>query len=136
MFRALRVDKLILTHLEQTLRATLLERWDEIPAIRMIRQDLAGLRARAQALAQALGGTVEEGASVIGGGSTPEQTLPAWLVVLDVESPAAVAARMRRGEPPVVARIENDRLVLDPRTIDPAEEEELIGAVRAALVVS
>lgn len=136
MFRALRVDKLILTHLERTLRATLLERWDEIPAIRMIRQDLAGLRARAQALAQALGGTVEEGASVIGGGSTPEQTLPAWLVVLDVESPAAVAARMRRGEPPVVARIENDRLVLDPRTIDPAEEEELIGAVRAALVVS
>jgi L-seryl-tRNA(Ser) seleniumtransferase len=136
MFRALRVDKLILAKLEQTLRATLLERWDDIPALRMIRLDPAHLRARAEALAQALGGTVIEGESVIGGGSTPEQTLPAWLVVLHLPSPAATAGRLRQVDPPVVARIENDNLLLDPRTILPTEEQDLIAAVRAAVVVS
>jgi len=136
MFRALRVDKLILAQLEQTLRATLLERWDDIPALRMIRLDPAHLRARAEALAQALGGTVVAGESVIGGGSTPEQTLPAWLVVLHPPNPSATGERLRQADPPVVARIENGNLLLDPRTIHPSEEQDLIAAVRAALVVS
>lgn len=136
MFRALRVDKLILTHLEQTLRATLLERWDEIPALGMIRLDGAQLRARAEALAQALGGVAVEGDSVIGGGSTPEQTLRGWLVALTAASPAGAAERLRHGDPPVIARIENDRLILDPRTIHPSEEPDLIAAIGAALVVS
>jgi len=60
--------------------------------------------------------------------------LPTWLVALEVASPDALAARLRAGDPPVISRIENDRLCLDPRTVFVAEEEALLQAVQAALI--
>src|SRR5579871_2746709 len=79
MFRALRLDKLIYQALEITLRNLLLERWERIPALRMISQSSHELRARAEAFARRMPGVpadILEGDSLIGGGATPEQPLP------------------------------------------------------------
>ena len=135
MFRALRLDKLILGALEATLRHTLLEQWDRIPALRMIALQAEKIRERATALASHLPGLaaeVIEGRSVLGGGSTPEQSIPTWLIAIAAPGLAAVERRLRRHDPPVIARIENDRLLIDLRTVDAAEEPELAAALLAA----
>ena len=133
MFRALRLDKLILAMLETTLRHTLLEQWDRIPTLRMISLTADSIRVRAAALAEHLeGAEVVAGQSVLGGGSTPAQTIPTWLLAIAAPGLAAVERRLRRHDPPVIARIENDRLLIDLRTVDPAEEAELAAALRFA----
>jgi L-seryl-tRNA(Ser) seleniumtransferase len=122
MYRAFRPDKLIVQALESTLRLLLLERYDEIPALRMLRLDPETLRQRAVALAaQIPGARVVKGTSVAGGGSTPDQTLPAWLVRLP-GSPNAIERRLRAASPPVLARIQDGAVVLDLRTVAPADE--------------
>ena len=67
----------------------------------------------------------------------PEETLPTWLVALSASygtgGADALAARLRQGDPAVVARIQDDRVVLDPRTVLPAEERALVRAVKEAL---
>jgi L-seryl-tRNA(Ser) seleniumtransferase len=133
MFRALRLDKLILQQLEATLRAVLFEDWEQLPTLRMIRQTTGELRTRAEAVAaQIPGASTTPGQSVIGGGSTPEQTLPAWLVVLESNA-VALEKKLRAHNPPVIARIENDRVVLDLRTVLPSQEATVIAAVRASI---
>jgi len=74
---------------------------------------------------------VVPGTSVIGGGATPEQTIPTWLIAVECPDLAAAECRLRAADPPVVARIENDRLVLDLRTVFPEEEEEVTAALAA-----
>jgi L-seryl-tRNA(Ser) seleniumtransferase len=136
MFRALRLDKLIYQVLETTLRNLLLERWDQIPALRMISLSREELRERAQSFAARLDGLspqVLEGSSLIGGGSTPEQPLASWLVAVESSDVMEAERRLRVGDPPVVARIEHGRLLFDLRTVFPAEEEELARAIRHAL---
>ncbi len=134
MFRALRVDKLICQSLESTLRNLLLERWDAIPALRMIRQPAEEIRARAEALLEGipvLNAALLEGESVIGGGATPDQSIPTWLIALEVADPAAAEKQLRGGNPPVIARIERNRLLFDLRTVSPEEEPALSAALRA-----
>lgn len=132
MFRALRLDKLITQALEQTLRALVFEDYDALPALRMIRLSPEAIRLRAAALAEHLpGAEVIEGASVIGGGSTPDQTLPTWLLAIPGDA-AALERALRVGDPPVIARIEDDRLLLDLRTVFEEQEPALIAAVRSA----
>jgi L-seryl-tRNA(Ser) seleniumtransferase len=131
MFRALRVDKLAYLALETTLRNVLLRRYDRIPAIAMIMQTAGQLHARADRLGKTLGCDVIEGRSVIGGGSTPAQSLPTWLLALNGDA-VVLEERLRAGEPPVIARIEDDRVVLDLRTVAADEEEQLIAAVNQA----
>jgi L-seryl-tRNA(Ser) seleniumtransferase len=136
MYRALRLDKLILQALETTLRHLLLERWDQIPALGMIRADTAGIRARADRMLGDLAGTGAEivpGQSLIGGGSTPDQSLETWLISIASADVVALEQRLRAGEPPVIARIERDRLLLDLRTVFPEEEKELVAALRRAI---
>jgi L-seryl-tRNA(Ser) seleniumtransferase len=136
MFRALRLDKLIYQALETTLRNLLLERWDQTPALRMISMSGTELRARAERFIGTLPGVradVIEGASVIGGGATPEQRLSSWLVAIDCADVVEAERRCRLGEPPVIARIEDNRLLLDLRTVFPHEEAELAGALRSAI---
>ncbi len=72
---------------------------------------------------------------MIGGGSLPEESLPTKLLALGGEGGyvAALARRLRTGDPPVVARIEHDSLLLDPRTVRPVEDRSLIAAVKEAL---
>ncbi len=136
MFRAFRPDKLVLAALETTLRHTMLEQWDRIPALRMISLTAESIRLRAIALLERLPGVdgeVVPGQSVIGGGSTPEQSIPTWLVAIRTARLARVEQHLRRNQPPVVARIENDRLLIDLRTVSPAEESALATALQSAM---
>ncbi len=136
MYRALRLDKLILQALETTLRRLLLECWDQIPALRMIRTPADEIRARARRLLDGLPGIAAEivrGESLIGGGSTPEQSLETWLVAVAAPDVVALDRQLRSSDPPVIARIERDLLLLDLRTVFPEEEAELTAALRRAL---
>jgi L-seryl-tRNA(Ser) seleniumtransferase len=132
--RALRIDKLDLAALSATLVHYLKgEATQKIPVWRMISLPLSEIERQAQTLAQQLqaaGYTVEviEGHSTVGGGSLPGETLPTKLVALAVNTPDAFLARLRRGDPPVVARIENDRVVFDLRTV--LDHSALLTAVR------
>jgi L-seryl-tRNA(Ser) seleniumtransferase len=128
LFRALRVDKLTYHALEETLRSLLLQRWDEIPALAMIRQSPDEIYTRAAALLARfpkVDAQIRPGKSVIGGGSTPDQSLDTWLVSPDCSNVVAAERLLRSGDPPVVGRIEEERLVFDLRTVLPAEEDEL-----------
>ncbi len=137
--RAVRADKLTLAALEATLalyRDPEAAR-REIPVLRMLTTDPAELRRAAEVLAEGVGrgSDVIAGESEVGGGSFPGAKLKTWLVQLTANRLTAddVAARLRGQDPPVVARIQDDRVVLDPRTILPGQLDVLIGAVRAAL---
>jgi L-seryl-tRNA(Ser) seleniumtransferase len=129
MFRALRLDKLVYQSLETTLRHLLFERFDRIPALRMIALTPERLRERATSLAEKVGGTVLEGESVIGGGSTPAQSIPTWLTVVARANVITSESKLRLAEPPVIARIQNDRLVFDLRTVFESEEPALVRAI-------
>jgi L-seryl-tRNA(Ser) seleniumtransferase len=125
LFRVLRVDKIIYQTLAETLRRLLFERWDEIPALAMIRQTPEQIRERAERLIAGLDGEIVPGRSVIGGGATPEQSLPTWLIAIADCDVNQTERALRAGDPPVIARIEDDRLVLDLRTVFRDEEAEL-----------
>jgi L-seryl-tRNA(Ser) seleniumtransferase len=117
------------------------EATDKVPVWRMISQDEATLRKRARAWVRKLkglgvGASVVPGRSTVGGGSLPGETLPTQLVALTTSSPDAAAAHLRSGEPPVIARIEEDRLVLDPRTVLPEQEAALYQAVASAIQIT
>ncbi len=133
--RALRLDKLSLAALEATLalyrdpeRAR-----EEIPVLAMLAVPEAELAARAARLAEAAGGEVVPGVARVGGGALPLLELPGPVVALDAPSPGALAARLREQDPPLIARIEGGRLVLDPRTLAGDELKAAASAVRAAL---
>jgi L-seryl-tRNA(Ser) seleniumtransferase len=129
MYRALRLDKLITEALERTLRHVLLEQWDQIPALRMIRLSAEEIRERARRLCESLPGLeLVEGKSVAGGGSTPEQSLPTWLIAVP-GSPVPQEDALRANTPPIIARIEQDRLVLDLRTVLPEQDAEVLKAL-------
>jgi L-seryl-tRNA(Ser) seleniumtransferase len=135
MFRALRCDKLAYCALEAALRHTLFCQWDRIPALRMISMPAERIRERAEnfcARADGLHAQVIPGLSVIGGGATPEQALPTWLVAITTEDVVALERVLRTATPPVIARIEEGRLVIDLRTVFEEEEPELLGCLRAA----
>ena len=132
--RAVRIDKLSLSALAATLLHYLKdEAVTEIPIWRMISASESHLKERALALQEAIGPivSVAPGRSTIGGGSLPGETLPTWLVALD-SNPDAMADALRQAEPPVIGRIEDDKLVLDPRTIMAEEEDAVVKAVRLA----
>jgi L-seryl-tRNA(Ser) seleniumtransferase len=137
--RALRVDKITLAGLQATLRHYLLgEAAVKVPVWRMIGLDEASLGRRARAWVRKLKGLgieaqVMPGSSTVGGGSLPGEMLPTRLVALVVESPDAIAARLRAGEPPVIARIQEGRLALDPRTVLPEQDVVLLRCVAAAV---
>lgn len=143
LFRALRADKLAYAALEATLRDYVLERWDQIPVLRMARQTAEEIRGRAERFAEALGSDFPAqveliaGESVLGGGSTPGQGLPTTLLAIAPAGEMTVGQieeGLRRGDPAVVARVEDERLLLDLRTVlAGTEEEQLRLALRAAL---
>jgi L-seryl-tRNA(Ser) seleniumtransferase len=137
--RAVRSDKFTLAALEATL--ALYRDPDtarrEIPVLRMLTEDGAETRRRAETLCQRVGAEAElvAGESEVGGGSFPGARLPTWLVALRPLRPApdVVAARLRGAQPPLIARIAEDRVVLDARTIFPDQLETAARVVRAAL---
>jgi len=145
MARAVRLDKTSIAGLAATLLHYLRgEAPSKVPVWRMIAAPLTDLERRAHRWARAcrragLPARVVEGRSMVGGGSLPEESLPTRLLALggdgslDVE---ALARRLREGEPPVVARIERDTLLLDPRTVDPRQDRILLKALHTALAAA
>ncbi len=132
LFRALRLDKLIYHALENTLRSLLLERWEEVPAIAMIRQTPEEIRGRSEALVAQIPGlraVIVKGESVIGGGATPEQSIPTAVIAIACDV-VACERKLRAGSPAVIARIENELLTIDLRTVAACEEAELAAALR------
>ncbi|MGE5589761.1 MAG: L-seryl-tRNA(Sec) selenium transferase [Bacillota bacterium] len=142
--RALRIDKLTLAALEETLRLYLDPRraWAEVPTLRMLSLPKDELRRRAGSLARrlrtALGPTARvetvEGFSQGGGGSLPAVEIPTWLVALRVTglSPRQVEERLRRGDPAVLVRIQHDQVLIDPRTLLSGDDADLTAALAAA----
>ncbi|HLJ81279.1 MAG TPA: L-seryl-tRNA(Sec) selenium transferase [Ktedonobacterales bacterium] len=144
LMRAVRIDKLTLAALEATLRLhrdRLAER--DIPVWQAIAMPLEAIRQRASQWVVALHGwgiaaEVIPGSSTVGGGSLPGETEPTLLCAISAEQPDgrrdldALAARLRAGHPPVVARVLRDRLLLDPRTVLPDQDALLLDALRAA----
>ena len=133
--RALRADKLCLAALNATLLHYARDEAErEIPVWRMLALPLATLEARARAWAERLGaGTVVAGESTVGGGSLPGESVPTRLLALDVKKPNALAARLRAQTPPIVARVAESQLLLDPRTVSPEDEPALLRGLRSAL---
>ncbi len=146
LFRALRVDKLTTAALEATLGAYLRASLDEIPALRMIRMTTKELQRRAENFLRELTpelplGEVEleitEGTSLAGGGSTPTQSLPTKIIRVASarHSAAQLEQRLRRAPAGirVIARVEDDRLILDLRTVFPEQEPQLVKTLAAVL---
>jgi L-seryl-tRNA(Ser) seleniumtransferase len=137
MYRALRLDKLITQSLETTLRLLLLERWTQIPALAMISLPAGEVRTRAVRLLEGMRvkADVVPGKSVVGGGSTPEQSIGTWLIAIQCEDVVEAEKRCRAGEPPVIGRIEDGRLMLDLRTVFETEENDLARVVSSAVKI-
>src|SRR5690349_21427415 len=146
LFRALRVDKLTTAALEVTLGAYLRAAWDELPALRMIRSSAQEVKRRSENFLRELRPElpldevemeIVDGSSLAGGGSTPAQALPTKLIRLASArySAAQLEQRLRRAPAgiSVIARVEDDKLVLDLRTVFPEQEPLLVKTLAAAL---
>lgn len=146
LFRALRVDKLTIAALEATLGAYLRAAWDEIPTMRMIRMTAQELKRRAENFIRELRPElpldeveieIVDGASLAGGGSTPSQSLPTKIIRIASArySATKLEQRLRRapGGLSVIARVEDERLILDLRTVFPEQEPLLIKTLASAL---
>lgn len=133
LYRALRVDKLTIAALEATTSFYLKDDLDSIPALRMIRLSVREVAPRATRLAQRVqsikgyAAEVRDGESVIGGGSTPGQSIPSKLVVVTHARKSAqeLEAGLRKNDPPIISRIERDELLLDLRTVFEDQDEAL-----------
>src|SRR6266581_1779502 len=142
LYRALRVDKMTLAALD----AVLLDYEADaavarVPVRRMLALGAEAVRARARALAAALADgapslaiSVQDGESAVGGGAVPAVGLPTALLALTHASagPDRLASALRAGEPPVIVRVAEDRVLVDLRTVEPADEPALLLALRSA----
>jgi seryl-tRNA(sec) selenium transferase len=133
--RAMRADKLCLAALSATILHYLKnEAESQIPVWQMISMTSTELQLRAQGWVEELQeGDVIGGLSTVGGGSLPEETLPTCLLALDVAQPNRFLAKLRNLRPPIIGRIENERVVFDPRTVFPEQDQVLLAGIRRAM---
>jgi L-seryl-tRNA(Ser) seleniumtransferase len=136
MFRALRVDKMVYAALETALRLTLLEKWDDLPVLRMIRLSPDEIAERSRRMAGEINASgklhadVLRGESLLGGGSTPGQALPTYLVAVTPNA-MELERTLRAHQPPVIARIDDKRLLVDLRTVAPEDDATVLAALLA-----
>jgi L-seryl-tRNA(Ser) seleniumtransferase len=137
LFRALRVDKLTYAALEATLLAYLRQDYDAIPALRFMRLSREAIGARAaavakQAAADLLTIGLIDGESLLGGGSAPGAVLPTKLLAVTCAGVSAqqLAARLRANDPPVIARVEDEKLLFDLRTVLPEQDAEIVESLK------
>ena len=142
LFRAVRVDKMFYAALEATLLAYLREDYDSIPALRMMRVSSDELRIRAEHLMRKLHITcpqlhmeVIESRSVLGGGAAPGSTLPTHVLAISSATlkAEAILEKLRQWQTPIIARVEEGRVLIDLRTVT-AQEEEVISAALEEIV--
>lgn len=136
--RAVRLDKMTLAALAATLLHYVKgEATEKVPVWQMIATPIADLDKRAKRWARDVGGDahVAEGFSTIGGGSLPEEELPSRVLAISgsAEELEGLATRLRHGTPPIIARIDQAHLVLDPRTVLPSQDATLVAALQRAL---
>jgi len=130
--RAIRADKLCLAALSATLLHYLKDEAEsQIPIWRMISATAEALQARTQGWVSQLGyGEVLASRSAVGGGSLPGETLPTFVLALDSRSPNRLMERLRQANPPLIARLEADRVLLDPRAVLPEQDPDLLRVVQ------
>jgi L-seryl-tRNA(Ser) seleniumtransferase len=140
LFRALRVDKLIYAALEATLLAYVRRDHDAIPTLRMMRLTKDEIGERAEALAARIAtlklkAEIVDGESILGGGAAPSSVLPTRLLAMTCEGLSAneLAARLRGSDPPIIARVDEGRVLLDLRTVFP-EQDAALAATLAGIV--
>jgi L-seryl-tRNA(Ser) seleniumtransferase len=131
--RAVRVDKLTVAALEAVLAMHATGRQADLPVWRALTGSRAELRRRARALADALPGARVVTGESVAGGSLPGWTVPSPLVRLPVRDPAATAAALRTGTPPVFCRVDDDAVAFDLRAVAPEDDERLLRAIGYAL---
>jgi L-seryl-tRNA(Ser) seleniumtransferase len=133
--RAIRADKLCLAALSATLLHYLKDEAEqEVPIWRMISASPESLRRRAADWAEKLGqGTVIPGESTVGGGSLPGESLPTFLLALALRSPDRFLARLRQARPAIIARLQDDQVVFDPRTVLVEQEPALLTSLRGLI---
>ena len=136
LFRALRVDKLIYAALEATLLQYVRHDHDAIPTLRMMRLSKEAIGERAQALAARIAGPrlkveIVDGESILGGGAAPSSVLATRLLAVSCEDLSAdeLATRLRGSEPPIIARVEEGRVLLDLRTVFPEQDAAVVAAL-------
>lgn len=141
LFRALRVDKLIYAALEATLLAYVRRDHDSIPTLRMMRLTKEAIGERAAKLAARINSPklrteILDGESILGGGSAPSSVLPTQVLALSAEGLSAddLAAHLRNSQPPIIARVEEGRVLLDLRTVFP--EQDIAIATALARIVA
>jgi L-seryl-tRNA(Ser) seleniumtransferase len=133
--RAIRADKLCLAALSATLLHYMKsEALSKIPVWSMISQPLDSIHERANRWIEILDqGAIIAGESTVGGGSLPGETLPTWLVAFKIRHANRLLAKLRKAQPPIIARLEDDQLVLDPRTVLIHQEEALLANLQRIL---
>ena len=133
--RAVRADKLCLAALSATLLQYLKgEAEREIPIWQMIAAPIGDLEKRAAKWKETLTfGELIEGSSTIGGGSLPEETLPTVLLAMNVAQPNRFLSLLRAGSPAIIARVDHERVVFDPRSVLPEQDEATAAGIRALL---
>jgi len=131
--RVLRADKTCLAALSATLSHYLRdEAVQEVPVWRMIAMPAESVRERAECWRSELGfGEIAQGVSTVGGGSLPEETLPTWLLGIESRQPHQKLAGLREANPAVIARIEDGKVVFDPRTVFPEQEAGMLATIQA-----
>ncbi len=132
--RAIRADKLCLAALSATLLHYLKGDAEcEIPVWRMISASMDELKKRAEGWQRQVGGEVIEERSTIGGGSLPEETLPTYVLSFDIPRVDQFAARLRQAKPALIARVQNGRLLLDPRTVLQEEDDQVVEIIKTRI---
>jgi L-seryl-tRNA(Ser) seleniumtransferase len=133
--RALRCGKLTLAGINATLTHYLKDEAEQdIPIWQMMSKPLGAIQATAENWVQFLGeGEVIAGRSTVGGGSLPTEEMPTYLLALNPGKPDAFMKTLRNAHPPVIARIEDNRVLLDPRTVFPEQEAALLRVLLEAL---
>ncbi len=140
LFRALRVDKLTYAALEATLLAYVKDDHNAIPVLRMMRLSKEEIGTRAEAVAKKLqsprlSAEIRDGESVIGGGAAPSATLPTRVLAVTCKGLSAdqLSACLRASDPPVIARVEEGRVLLDLRTVFPDQDEVVTSTLHSIL---
>ena len=130
LFRALRVDKLTYAALEATLLAYVKRDYNSIPVLRMMRLSKDAIRARAEEIADKIRSSkisvdLIDGESVIGGGAAPSAVLPTCLLAITSTDLSAdkLAEQLRKSDPTIISRVQEDRVLLDLRTVFPKQDK-------------
>jgi L-seryl-tRNA(Ser) seleniumtransferase len=141
--RALRVDKLTLAALQATLEIHRAGRaFEEIPVLRQLSLAADEIHTRAEQLVERLrthlasseAVSVEPVSSAPGGGALPELSIPSWAIAISCKSADHAAKQLRMGKPAVFCRVQDGRILIDLRTVDPADDKSLLGRILECMI--